>query len=258
MILGAQFFTLRNFCKDLDGLEESMKKVADIGYKSIQLSGVCDYDGEWAKEKAKENGLTIDITHYNYTKICHDTENTIKQHDAMNCKCIGIGISPYPKTQEGLDTLCEEIAPAAKMIAESGHKLMYHNHHFEFVKIGDKTFLECLCDRFSPDELGITLDTFWVQAAGADPVYWINKLHGRIDRIHFKDMSVFINDKDPMNCRRIAPIGDGVMNYDAIIEACIDENIEIGYVELDDCYGEDPFECLKKSYNFLNTRYGLK
>ncbi len=257
MILGAQFYTLRQYCTTLEGLEESMKKVADMGYKSIQLSGVCEYEGVWAAEKARENGLTIDVTHYDFKKICHETEYTIKQHDAMDCRCIGIGSSPYPKTQEGLDKLCDEIVPAAKAFVTSGHKLMYHNHHWEFTKIGDKTFLEALCDRFTPAELGIIVDTFWVQAAGADPVQWIKKLRGRIDRIHFKDMSVYINKDDPLNCRRIAPIGDGVMNYDKIIQACLDENVEIGYVELDDCYGADPFYCLKKSYDFLNSRYGL-
>ena len=254
MKLGAQFFTLRNSCKDLAGLEETMKKVADIGYSSIQLSGVCAYDGEWAAEKAKEIGITIDITHYSYDKIIGDIENTIKHHDAMNCKCIGIGSSPYGKDQAGLDQLAGEIAPVIPKIVASGHKLMYHNHHWEFAKIGDKTFLELLCERFTPEELGITLDTYWVQAGGADPAVWIKKLHGRIDRIHFKDMIMNMNDK----AVRIAPIGEGNMNYDAIIQACLDENIEYGYVELDECYGEDPFECMKRSYNFLNSRYGLK
>ncbi len=37
MILGAQIYTLRDYCKDLQGLDESMKKVADIGFKSIQI-----------------------------------------------------------------------------------------------------------------------------------------------------------------------------------------------------------------------------
>ena len=59
MILGVQFYTLREQCKDLQGFEESMKKVADIGYTSIQLSGVCAHEPEWAYEKAKENGLSI-------------------------------------------------------------------------------------------------------------------------------------------------------------------------------------------------------
>ena len=254
MRLGAQFYTLRDSCKDLQGLEESMKKAADIGYTSIQLSGVCAYEGEWAAEKAKEIGVTIDITHFGYNRIINDIENTIKHHDAMNCKCIGIGASPYAKDQEGLDKFASEIATVIPAITASGHKLMYHNHHWEFAKIGDKTFLELLCERFSPEELGITLDTYWVQAGGADPAAWIKKLHGRIDRIHFKDMVMNNTDR----AVRIAPIGEGNMNYDAIIQACLDENIEIGYVELDDCYGEDPFECMKRSYNFLSNRYGLK
>lgn len=254
MKLGAQFFTLRDSCKDLAGLEESMKKVADIGYTSIQLSGVCAYDGQWAAEKAKEIGITIDITHYDYNKIINDVENTIKHHSAMNCRCIGIGSSPYDKNPEGFTRLANEMATVIPAINAAGHKLMYHNHHWEFAKLdGNKTFLEMLCDRFTPEELGITLDTYWVQAGGADPVAWIKKLHGRIDRIHFKDM-VMNNDDRAV---RIASIGEGNMNYDAIIQACLDENIEYGYVELDNCYGEDPFDCMKRSYEFLHSRYGL-
>lgn len=254
MKLGAQFFTLRDFCRDLNGLEESMKKVADIGYTSIQLSGVCEYTGEWAAEKANELGITVDITHYAYGKIINDVENTIKHHDAMNCKCIGIGANPYNKDEAGYKRMADEIATVIPTITASGHKLMYHNHHWEFAKFNGKTVLEALCDRFTPQELGITLDTYWVQAGGADPAAWIKKLHGRIERIHFKDMVMNTSD----NAVRIAPIGEGNMNYDSIIQACLDENIEIGYVELDNCYGEDPFECMKRSYNFLNSRYGLK
>ena len=254
MKLGAQFYTLRDSCKDLAGLEESMKRVADIGYTSIQLSGVCAYEGDWAAEKARENGLTIDITHYDYKKIINDVENTIKQHSLMGCKCIGIGSSPYEKTPEGFTRLGDEMATVIPAINAAGHKLMYHNHHWEFAKQDGKTFLDMLCDRFTPDEVGITLDCYWVQAGGADPVAWMKKLHGRIDRIHFKDMVMNNADK----AVRIASIGEGNMNYDAIIQACLDENIEYGYVELDNCYGENPFDCMKRSYEFLSSRYGLK
>ena len=98
------------------------------------------------------------------------------------------------------------------------------------------------------------LDTYWVQAAGGDPAAWIRKLKGRLDRVHFKDMVFSLEDKKSV----IAPIGEGNMNYDAIIEACLVSDVEIGYVELDDCHGEDPFDCMKRSYNYLTSRYGLK
>ena len=45
-------------------------------------------------------------------------------------------------------------------------------------------------------------------------------------------------------------------NYDAIIEACLKADVEYGFVELDDCYGADPFDCLKRSYDYL-TSLGL-
>ena len=57
MEIGAQFYTLREHCQDLKGLEESLKKVAAIGYKTVQLSGVCAYEPAWIKEKLEENHL---------------------------------------------------------------------------------------------------------------------------------------------------------------------------------------------------------
>ena len=39
MQIGAQFFTVRAFTKTLDDLSLTLRKVADIGYKTVQLSG---------------------------------------------------------------------------------------------------------------------------------------------------------------------------------------------------------------------------
>ena len=110
--------------------------------------------------------------------------------------------------------------------------------------------------------MGFTLDTFWVQAGGADPAAWIKKLKGRTPVVHFKDMCIYNyfpeGEKFPKRDQRIAAIGEGNMNYDAIIEACLEADVEYGFVELDECYGADPFDAMKRSYEFLTTRYGLK
>ena len=247
MKIGAQFYTLREYCRDLRGLETSMKKVADIGFSSIQLSGVCAYEGEWAAEKARENGLTIDITHYDFKKICNETESTIKHHDALNCRCIGIGDNPFEKNACGFERLCDEIAPVIPKINASGHKLMYHNHHWEFDKCDGKTHLEYICDRFTPDELGITLDTYWVQFGGGDVCAYLEKLKGRCECIHLKDLAI-VNDE-----QRMASIGSGSMSFDRILKAAEKAGVQYALVEQDNCYGEDPFECLKKSYEYLKS-----
>ena len=56
MKLGAQLYTIRDFCKDTESLNESLKKVAEIGYKYIQLSGF-PYDPVAVKKTADELGL---------------------------------------------------------------------------------------------------------------------------------------------------------------------------------------------------------
>ena len=53
MKTGAQFYTVRDFCKDLDGFAETLKKVADIGYKTVQISGTCAYEPEWLKAQQR-------------------------------------------------------------------------------------------------------------------------------------------------------------------------------------------------------------
>lgn len=252
--LGAQLYTLREFCKTTDGLDETMKRVADMGYTSIQLSGVCLYDADWMREKLNEYGLTADITHFDYKKIAFDTENTIAFHDRMNCRYIGVGSMPDFKKNgcrlEEFDKFVMEISPAIKKIAASGnHKFMYHNHNMEFIKVDGVTYLDKLCDIFSAEVFGITLDAYWAQAGGADPAQWIRKLKGRVNCVHYKDM--VYNGVD--QAVRMAPIGEGNMNYEEIVRASVESGVEIAYVELDHCYGEDPFFCMKKSYEYLKT-----
>lgn len=53
--------------------------------------------------------------------------------------------------------------------------------------------------------------------------------------------------------RRFAPVGYGVIDFSKIIVTCMDLGVEYAFVEQDTCYGEDPFECLKKSYDYLKS-----
>ena len=255
MIIGAQLYTVRDFCKTTDDLAETLKKVADIGYTEVQLSGVCDYDAAWMAEQLKANGLRASITHFAYDRIVNDTEATIAFHKTMNTRYIGLGSIPNFKklggTEEVVNRYMDAIAPAVEKISAAGLKFMYHNHNMEVLRYPDGTnVLERMCERFPADKYGITLDTYWVVAGGADPVVWLPKLKGRVNCVHFKDMIYNIED----TAVRMAPIGWGNMNYPAILKACVDSDVEVAYIEQDRCYDEDPFHCLKKSYDYLTAQ----
>ena len=63
MRIGAQFYTVRDFCKTPEGLAESLARVAEIGYTTVQISGTCAYDPEWLNAELRKNGLECEITH---------------------------------------------------------------------------------------------------------------------------------------------------------------------------------------------------
>ena len=94
MKIGAQLYTLRDYCKTLDDFSETLKKVADIGYTTVQVSGTCAYEADWLADQLKSAGLTCGITHFSYDRILNDTEKTIADHKTFGCKYIGIGSNP--------------------------------------------------------------------------------------------------------------------------------------------------------------------
>ena len=112
--------------------------------------------------------------------------------------------------------------------------------------------MDKILEAFPPEMLGITLDTYWLQFAGADVCDWMAKMKGRLECIHLKDMTATMK-----NGNRMAPVGHGNMNFEKIIAAAGTAGAEYLLVEQDDCYEEDPFDCLKKSYDYL-TSLGLK
>ena len=246
MKIGAQLFTVREFCKDLDGFAESLKRVADIGYKYVQVSGVCEYDPHWLKGELDKNGLECVLTHIPPEKLLEDAQKVAKAHDAFGCKHIGLGHRAYSEgtQKQDLERFINQFGPVARALKQGNKYFMYHNHDQEFQKVDGKVILEHIADAFDPDELGFVLDVFWVQAGGGDPAYWLEKFNGRVPVIHLKDYAYG---------KKMAVIGEGNINFERIFEKAEKANTQYMMVEQDDCNGQDPFDCLKRSYNNLSS-----
>ena len=248
MKIGAQLYTLREFCTTPEDFAQTLQKVAQIGYTTVQVSGTCDFDGAWLKTQLDRCGLTATVTHVKPDRLINETEQTLKQHQAFGCRRIGIGAAPGGISDETYDKFVSVFRPVAETLYTAGTKFYYHNHWKELTRASDGTpFLEQLCRDFPADRLGIIFDTYWAQYAGADPAYWIERLRGRVDCVHLKDMTCV--DK----VHRMMPIGEGNMNWEGILHACEGAGTEYAYVEQDNCNGEDPFECMRRSYRYLHS-----
>ena len=246
MEIGAQFFTVRDTCKTLEGFAETLKKVADIGYRTVQISGTCAYEPEWLKTQLDKNGLRCVITHTPGDRIAGETEKVAREHDVFGCEYVGLGWYGFDpeKPEMTMEHFIQTYGPAARKLREYGKTFMYHNHDQEFKKYDGRLVLERICEEIPAEFMGITFDTYWAQVGGADPAQWLERLAGRIPCIHLKDCAYG---------RKMTVIGEGNINFDRVFEKAEAGGTKYMLVEQDDCNGEDPIECLRRSYQYLSA-----
>ena len=95
-MIAAQMYTVRDFTKTPEGIAESIKKVKDIGYTAMQVSGLGPIDPSELKKIADDNGVEICATHTGFDRMRDDTQAVIDEHLLWNCKYPAIGSLPKP------------------------------------------------------------------------------------------------------------------------------------------------------------------
>jgi sugar phosphate isomerase/epimerase len=166
---------------------------------------------------------------------------------------------------------CDASEEVAHRLADEGIGLYYHNHHIEFAKYDGRRLLDIITDR-SPT-MGLEIDVHWVQRGGLDPVSTLRKYGERVTMVHLKDYRIGQLEPSAFEAlaRRDIPafmaafagvvqfaeVGEGNLDFRAII----DESVRIGadylLVEQDDLYGRTALECLETSHdNLVALGYG--
>lgn len=255
MKIGAQLYTVYNHIQTLDDFSETLKKVADIGYTSVQVSGACAFEPQWLKEQLDKNSLTCDLTHTPFNRMVNEPDKVCEEHKIFNCKYIGVGSMPgifeTPYDKAIWHDFSEKANKIGETFSKHGAYLMYHNHEKEFFDVDGERCIDYLVKSVPANYMGFTLDTYWVKVGGYDPCETLKMLKGRLPCVHFKDLT-HVNGET-----RFAPVGSGELDFENIIKTCEDLDVEFAFVEQDNCYGKDPFECLKNSYDYLKS-LGLK
>lgn len=249
--LGAQFYTLRDFTKTPSDFYRTMRRIADIGYKYVQISGVGpEVKADVIKKSCDETGLSVYITHTPLDRIINDTERVIEEHEMFGCNIIGVGSAgDYSKSYEGFVRLAEDIAPAVEKIKKAGKLFSFHNHWMEFEKRDGEFFLDGFIKNSDMDAVKLTADVYWLHFSGLNECKWLEENAKYISCTHFKDMGVY------QGKQTIVEVMTGNLDYPAILASCKKAGIEYNFVELDTTT-MDPFKAMKLSYdNLMATGY---
>lgn len=249
IVLGAQLYTLRDVMKDRASCESCLKAVAEMGYKTVQLSAVPlgFEDPAWFRSLCDQNGLTVISTHSDFGKM--QTEEGLAEliaaHKTLGCENMGIGFMPFEfHNKEGMYKFAEITNGIAKKAKAQGINLLYHNHRFEFEKYDGVTGMQILLE--NAPELMFLPDLYWVTAGGVNPIDFLEMFKGRYNHLHYKDYGIR-EDKE-----FICEIGRGNINYAAITNYLMDAGIYDYVVEQDTCDG-DPLVSLKQSADYLQN-----
>ncbi len=246
-VLAAQLYTVREFTKTPADIAQTMKKVKAMGYDAVQTSALGPIGAEELRKVVDGEGLTICATHVSHEALRDDVESQIEYHKTIGCENVAIGGVPGDyRTGEGYARFAKEGTEIGRKLAAAGLTFSYHNHSHEFTKFDGRLGMDIIYQDSDPQYLLAELDTYWVQHGGGDPAAWIDKLSDRIVLLHLKDMVV--HDHKQI----FAEIGEGNLNWDAILKAARAAGTKWYIVEQDTCQ-RDPFESLEISLENLKA-----
>lgn len=257
MRLAVQLYTLREFTHTEQDFASALRVCHGIGYEGVQLSAVSCMNGPEplvsaarAREMLDANGLECVATHRQWRSLADSLDTEIQFHQTLRCAYAAVGSieSDFGRLPAAYPQFVEQAKPIIERLKSAGIQFGYHNHSHEFMRDPQtgKTGMDALIELGDPDVM-MEIDTYWVLHAGYDPANMLARLAGRVPMIHVKDREVA--EEGPV----MAPVGEGLLDWDRILPAAQRAGTEWLIVEQDTCR-RDPFDCLTSSFEFLKDR----
>ncbi len=267
--VAVQLYSVRDDMeKDFYG---TIRKMKEFGYDGVEFAGLFGQNPEEIKAFCEEIGIVPISAHVPYYDMLENPEAVLADYKTIGCKYVVVpylteecrpGTDGFAATVEGI----RKIGEAAKAL---GLQLLYHNHDFEFVKIGEEYALDVLYSSVPADLLKTEIDTCWVNVAGVNPSEYIEKYAGRSPVVHLKDFKrsgeklgklydlIGIDDEgeqEEEDSFSFMPVGYGVQDMPAILAACEESGAEWVVVEQDNpAKGETPENSVRLSREYLKT-----
>ena len=230
-----------------EDIRNSFRRLKELGYDIVQTAG-CSIPWQEFGKIAQEEGLEICGTHDDMGLMLRDPAKAMENHRFLGTTNMGVG-GFWPNTIPEIEDFINKANTIADNIREHGFKFTYHNHNHEFYRYENgKTMMDMLVEGLDKRNITFVLDTYWVQYGGGDICSWIEKLSGRIDILHLKEMGT------TREAPYITEIGNGNMNWEKIIGTAMEAGVKYFVVEQDEWPG-DPFDSVARSSEYLHKHF---
>ncbi|WP_439582765.1 sugar phosphate isomerase/epimerase family protein [Dyadobacter bucti] len=227
--VGLQLYSLKDVLEnDLKGV---LERVAKAGYKEVESypGKKGHYYGLQPKEfSAMLNGMGLKLVSSHFGSGTREGKAESWQQATMLVKFDELVEKAGETGQEYLtcswmDKSLRGSADDLKRTAElfntvgekckkGGLQFAYHNHAFEFEKVGESMIYDFMLDNTDPKLVQWEMDIFWLVAGQHDPAAYFKKYPNRFPLGHVKDM-------DKLDKKKNTEIGNGSIDYTEILKA---------------------------------------
>ncbi len=259
--IGMQLYSVKDVIEqDLKG---TLQQLAEIGYQEIESYPGQEghYFGMEPKAFAtmlKDMGLTLVSSHfgsgtrdsqaeswYQATLLSRFEELVERAAETgqpyLTCSSLNESLR---KTPDDLKRTAELFNQAGEACKKAGLQFAYHNHAFEFEKVGDVMMYDFLLENTDPELVQWELDMYWVVAGGQDPITYLTKYPNRFPLGHVKDMDKQDNSKN-------AIIGQGAIDYANILKVAEKNGMKHFLVE-QETFTKSSIEAMRENYAYLS------
>jgi sugar phosphate isomerase/epimerase len=257
--VGLQLYTVRD---EIKNLENTMKQISLAGYTNLELYG---YDkrmffGKTVKqfsELLKKNNLKTVSGHYGLSDMVYDEKYNwdswkylLEDATILGNKYVVIPhIDDKHRSADAFKRIAERLNKGGELSKAAGIATAYHNHDFEFSKLGNTCGLEILLKNTDPKLVKFEMDLYWVVYANEKPAEWFAKYPGRFPMWHIKDMEKETAGKPK---GQTCEVGKGIIDWKAIFAKQSLAGLEYAFVEQEQ-YRHPVFECIKTSADYMKA-----
>ncbi|MGV6491246.1 sugar phosphate isomerase/epimerase family protein [Stenotrophomonas rhizophila] len=244
--IAVQMYTLR----DAGSLDQQLKIVHDAGVGAVETVGTQNVSAVELKQLLDRYSIKAISSHVQLAELRRDLDGVVAFNRSIGNTVL---VVPYldekarPTDAAGWTALGQELGRIATRARAGGMRLAYHNHDFELVDFDGRTGLELLFAAAGPDLL-TELDLAWVARAGHDPAVMLGKFRGRLFAVHAKDNAPKGQADDEGG---FAAVGQGVLDWNAILPAAADAGVQWYIVEHD--HPRDPAKVIRASADYLRA-----
>ena len=235
MNIGLNLFSVRNWIQTEEDFLKNAERLKNMGYNYFQYSGA-DFDPERIERVTKAIGIPVFLTHVPLERILNDTDRLMEEHSRFGCKNIGLGMLPVTVTKDerAVKETIDRLNEVAEKMTRNGFTFFYHNHHFEFIRHGEKTVFEYMIE--NAPYIHFTLDTYWAQYGGMNIFKLLKKLGGRIECVHLKDYKIVPYEENGEWKMKptFAALGDGNLDLKELVIKMKEAGAKYFFVEQDD------------------------